>query len=92
MSILTDELHTHAEIHAQYLERELRPWSEYLCQYQGRMTGSTRCVYIKALCRTPADINLQKAFYEAANGGSCFFGATYDVTRGRFDSFQIKAE
>ena len=86
-----DDIQAEAETHAHSLGRELRPWSEYLFQYQGRTTGSTPYLYIKALCQTPADFNLQKTFYEGTDGDACSFEVTYDMTRGRFDSFQMKA-
>jgi hypothetical protein len=70
-----------AESSAQGIRRELRPWSEYLFQYQGRMTGSTPWVYIKALCQTPPEGNVD----------SCTFEMTYDAKRGRFDSFDMNS-
>jgi hypothetical protein len=91
MVSISDAMQAVAESSAQGYRRELHPWSEYLFQYQGRMTGTTPYVYIKALCRTPADVDLRKTFYESTDDGSCFFGMTYDARRARFDSFEMNA-
>jgi len=91
MKDIVEQIQANAELHAQYLGHTLRPWSEYLFQYQGRLTGTTRFVYIKALCQVPPDVNLRTTFYSAPGGGACNFEITYDVVRGRFDSFAMTA-
>ncbi len=78
-----------AESTAQGYRRELRPWSEYQFQYQGRLTGTTPYVYIKALCEPPSTVDPRKAFDNRTGGSSCFFQMTYDAKRGRFDSFEM---
>jgi len=86
---ITEELQEHATLHARSRGYELRPWNEYLFQYQGRITNTTRYVYINAICRIPEGVNLRVDFYQPREAGSCHFEAAYDVVRGRFDDFQM---
>ena len=87
---ITCGLQAHATMHARSLGYELRPWNEYLFQYQGRITNTTRYVYINATCKIPGDVNLRSDFYQENEGGACHFEATYDAVRGRFDDFEMR--
>jgi hypothetical protein len=89
MIAITGAIQGVAESSAQGYRQELRPWSEYQFQYQGRMTGTTPYVYIKALCEPPSTADPRKTFDDRTDGSSCFFEMTYDATRGRFDSFEM---
>lgn len=87
---ITDGLQEHATLHARSLGYELRPWSEYLFQYQGRLTNTTRYVHINAICAIPKEVDLRANFYTGSDVAACRFEATYDVVRGRFDGFEMR--
>lgn len=76
----------------------LRPWSEYRFQYQARSNGiGDRRLFVHALCRAPADFELEKTFYSEPDGRACFFGTTYtsqtftDQPKSAFGPLQIAA-
>jgi hypothetical protein len=91
MIAITSAIQAVAESTAQGYRRELRPWSEYQFQYQGRLTGTTPYVHIKALCEPPSTVDPRIAFDSRMDGSACFFEMTYDAKRGRFDSFEMSA-
>ena len=57
---------------------KLRSWSEYRFQYQARGNGmqDTR-LFIHAICRAPADFDLEKSFYSEPDDRACYFDTTY---------------
>jgi hypothetical protein len=77
---------------------KLRSWSEYRFQYQARGDGrrDTR-LFVHAICRAPADIDLTKSFYSEPDGSACFFDTTYtsqsytDQPNAAFSPLQIVA-
>ncbi len=57
---------------------KLRSWSEYRFQYQTRSNGPRdRRLFVHAICRAPANVELDKAFYSEPDDGACFFETTY---------------
>jgi hypothetical protein len=57
---------------------ELRPWSEYRFQYQTRGTGvGDSRLFVHAICRAPAEFDLNKSFYSEPDDRACFFDTIY---------------
>ncbi len=71
--------------------RDLRPWPEYTFQFQGRVSKGQRYIYVVGLCATVGEPDLSANFYEVLDGGSCFFGLTFDPKRQRYADFRINA-
>ena len=77
---------------------KLRPWSEYRFQYQARVIGIRDSrVFVHAICRAPADFDLNKSFYSEPDDRACFFDTTYtnqiytDQPKSAFSPLQIVA-
>jgi hypothetical protein len=63
----------------------LRSWSEYRFQYQARGDGMRDAhLFVHAICRAPADLDLTKEFYAEPDDSGCFFDTTY-VSQGYTD-------
>jgi hypothetical protein len=76
---ITDEtIRAAMEASAREQSVELRSWSEYRFQYQTRGDGlrDTR-LFVRAICRAPADFDLTKAFYSEPDDGACYWDTTY---------------
>ena len=57
---------------------KLRSWSEYRFQYQARGAGIRDMrLFVHAICRAPADFDLNKSFYSEPDDRACFFDTTY---------------
>jgi len=91
MHQVSGSLQAYAEAAAKSQGRELRPWSEYSFQYQGRVLDNQKYIYVLALCATVGEPDLSADFYEVLGGGSCFFGLTFNPERQRFEDFRINA-
>jgi len=77
---------------------KLRSWSEYRFQYQARGTGiRDKRLFVHAICRAPADFDLNKSFYWEPDDRACFFDTTYtsqsytDQPESAFGPMQIVA-
>ena len=91
MSQISTSLQAYAEAMAKRQGRDLLPWSEYSFQYQGRISKGQRYIYVLGLCATVGEPDLRSSFYEVLDGGSCFFGLTFDPKRRRFEHFRINS-
>jgi hypothetical protein len=91
LSSVSSGIRTYAETMAKRQKRELRPWSEYSFQYQGRTTKGKRFLYVLALCGTLGEPDLHAEFEEVLDGGSCYFRLTFDTERQRFENFRFNA-
>jgi hypothetical protein len=59
---------------------KLRSWSEYRFQYQARgHHGRDRRLFVRAICRAPADFDLTLSFYSEPDDRACFFDTTYTI-------------
>jgi len=76
--IMDEKIRSAMEASARQQGIELRSWSEYRFQYQARGTDSRdRRLFVHAICRAPADFDLNKSFYSEPDGRACFFDTTY---------------
>jgi hypothetical protein len=91
VSQVASSLEVYVEAAAKRQGRDVRPWSEYSFQYQGRILKGRRYVFIAGLCATFADTDLSADFYEVLDGGSCYFRLTFDPKRQRFGNLHINA-
>jgi hypothetical protein len=66
--------------------RKLPDWSSYTFQYQGRLDGGLKVVFINAFCISPPE-HTQQQFVLVLDGGTCFFEVKYDPNKKRF--FQL---
>src|SRR5229473_8218296 len=51
LSDLKSKLQAHVEAKAKSDGRRLRPWSEYVFQYQGQQEQGRKQIFVNALCR-----------------------------------------
>ena len=91
MKQVSTGLQAYTEAAARLEGHDLRPWSEYSFQYQGRVSEGQRYIYVLGLCATVGDPDLHSSFYEVLDGGSCFFGLTFDPKHQRDEDFRINA-
>jgi len=76
--IMDEKIRSAMEASARQQGIELRSWSEYRFQYQARGTDSRdRRLFVHAICRAPADFDLNKSFYSEPDDRACFFDTTY---------------
>jgi hypothetical protein len=68
---------------------ELRQWSSYTFQYQGRnsLLGKPY-VFVNAFCGT-ASVDVRTAWVEVLDGGTCYFSAKYDPKSKRVYDVQV---
>jgi len=76
-------LHTYALQQASAEGITVRPWSGYTFQYQGRKLRGRQVLYINAFCSSPPP-DAKREFVVVADGGTCYFRATYDPATGQF--------
>ena len=92
MSQVATSLQAYAEAMAKRQGRDLRPWSEYSFQYQGRVSRAEKCIYrLWVFARRMVSPICILASIEVLDGGSCFFGLTFDPKRQHFEHFRINA-
>lgn len=77
---------------------KLRSWSEYRFQYQARGNGIRDArLFVHAICRAPAEVDLGRSFYSEPDDHACFFDTTYtnqtytDQPKSAFGPLQIVA-
>jgi len=76
--IMDEKIRSAMEASARQQGIELRSWSEYRFQYQARGTGIRDMrLFVHAICRAPADFDLNKSFYSEPDDRACFFDTTY---------------
>jgi hypothetical protein len=76
--IMDEEIRSAMEASARQQGIKLRSWSEYRFQYQARGNHARdRRFFIHAICRAPADFDLDKSFYSEPDDRACFFDTTY---------------
>ena len=73
-----------ARVQAQANGRELKAWTDYTFQYQGRQSGDGKSVFINAFCTDGGNRDLDKDMVVVMDGGSCFFNLKYDPNTERF--------
>jgi hypothetical protein len=68
---------------------EMRKWSSYTFQYQGRnsLLGKPY-VFVNAFCGT-ASVDVRTAWVEVFDGGTCYFSAKYDPKTNRVYDVQV---
>jgi hypothetical protein len=96
--IMDESIRSAMEASARQQGVKLRSWSEYRFQFQGRGTDSRdRRLFVHAICRAPAGVDLKKSFYSEPDDSACFFETTYttqtytDQPKPAFSSLQIVA-
>lgn len=77
-AIMDETIRVAMEASAREQGIKLRSWSEYRFQYQARGDGlrDTR-LFVHAICRAPAGVDLAKSFYVEPDDGACFWDTTY---------------
>ena len=76
--IMDEKIRGAMEASARQQGIKLRSWSEYRFQYQARGTGIRDMrLFVHAICRAPADFDLNKSFYSEPDDRACFFDTTY---------------
>ena len=63
--------------HASDQHLELRPWSSYSFQYQGRGSANGKFIFIDAFCSAPGTY-AAKQFVQVLDGGTCYFELKYN--------------
>jgi hypothetical protein len=68
---------------------QMRKWSSYTFQYQGRnsLLGKPY-VFVNAFCGT-ASVDVRTAWVEVLDGGTCYFSAKYDPKSNRVYDVQV---
>jgi len=79
--IMDEEIRSAMEASARQQGVKLRSWSEYRFQYQTRGDGLSpdSHLFIHAICRAPAGLDLNAAFYAEPDDSACFFDTTYTL-------------
>src|SRR5277367_5108247 len=68
---------------------QLRKWSDYAFQYQGRkLLLGEPYVFVNAFCET-ASVDVRSAWVEVLDGGTCYFSAKYDPKTNRVYDVQV---
>jgi hypothetical protein len=68
---------------------QMRKWSDYTFQYQGRISLlGKQYVFVNAFCGT-ASVNVRSAWVEVLDGGTCYFSAKYDPKTNRVYDVQV---
>jgi len=76
--IMDEKIRNAMEASARQQGIKLRSWSEYRFQYQARGAGIRDMrLFVHAICRAPADFDLNKSFYSEPDDRACFFDTTY---------------
>jgi hypothetical protein len=76
--IMDENIRSAMEASAREQGIKLRSWSEYRFQYQARGNGIRDArLFVHAICRAPADFDLDKSFYSEPDDRACFFDTTY---------------
>ena len=76
--IMDERIRSAMEESARQQGIKLRSWSEYRFQYQARGNGPRDSrLFVHAICRAPADFDLNKSFYSEPDDRVCFFDTTY---------------
>ena len=68
---------------------QMRKWSSYTFQYQGRKSLLGKpYVFVNAFCGT-ASADVRTAWVEVLDGGACYFSAKYDPKSNRVYDVQV---
>jgi hypothetical protein len=68
---------------------QMRKWSDYTFQYQGRKSLLGKpYVFVNAFCGT-ASVDVRVAWVEVLDGGTCYFSAKYDPETNRVYDVQV---
>ena len=86
------QLRPYVENEAKRQSRKLRPWSQYIFQYQAQEDGGRRYVLVNAFCRKDPAWQLDKQLVRVLDGGTCYFHAMYDSQRHRYYEVFINGE
>jgi hypothetical protein len=72
-----------------FLRGRIGKLNDFSLQYVGVVAGGRKYIYVNAACGASDDLWDTRAFASVCDGGTCHWGALYDIERGRFTELAI---
>jgi hypothetical protein len=92
VSDIAASIQTYVQEQAKASGKEMKLWSTYTFQYQGRIDYDKKLVFVNALCTKESVKRLQKNIVLVLDGGSCFFNLLYDPTSRKFSNLVVNGD
>ena len=86
---LMSDIRSYVTSEAARRDAKLAAWDTYRFQYQGKISGKKRVVFVNGFCHVFGSERLDKEFILMLDGGPCYFSLEYDPSTRKFSSLRF---